>query len=202
MEFNRLCILDTETTDVYWNSCAPVQIAAIIVDVKGNELDRFNEKIKTTHAIAPDASAVHGIYEKDLRNCRKESVVLEDFCAWIVGNEVDCLLTYNGNAFDLPMLNMRCKHLNIDFKGFDLADDSYKKLDCKDDVMAAKKKDLYDLKSLGRKWKLTLVAEKLGFSTENAHDAFADVRMLRDVFFKLDPIVFPQHWKEKDSLVD
>lgn len=80
-EFDRLCILDLETTGVYWSSDAPVQIAAVIVDSQGNEIDSFNEKIKTTHAISPDASAVHGIYEKDLVNCRGEIAVLEDFCA-------------------------------------------------------------------------------------------------------------------------
>ena len=36
MEYNRICVLDTETTDRYWNTCAPVQIAAVICDSKGN----------------------------------------------------------------------------------------------------------------------------------------------------------------------
>jgi DNA polymerase III epsilon subunit-like protein len=80
MEYNRICVLDTETTSVYWNSAAPVQIAAIIVDRNGNIIDSFEEKIKTTHKIDPDASKVHGIFAKDLKNCRRESEVLTDFC--------------------------------------------------------------------------------------------------------------------------
>lgn len=81
------------------------------------------------------------------------------------------------------MLNERCKRLGIDFDGF--AGIGYNCFDAKNDVFEAKQKNLYGLKSLGRKWKLTLVAEKLGLNTENAHDACADVRMLKEIFFIL-----------------
>lgn len=80
MKYNKICVLDTETTSVYWNSAAPVQIAAVICDKDGNILDSFNERIKTTHKIEPGASKVHGIYAKDLVNCRSEREVLTDFC--------------------------------------------------------------------------------------------------------------------------
>lgn len=80
MKYKRIAVLDTETTNVYWNTAAPVQIAAVICDEKGNIIDSFNERIKTTHKIDPAASAVHGIYEKDLVGCRRESEVLLDFC--------------------------------------------------------------------------------------------------------------------------
>jgi len=195
-EYNRICILDTETTDIYWNTCAPVQIAAIICDGDGNVIDSFNERIKTTHQIAPDASAVHGIYAKDLVNCRKESEVLMSFCAWMKQQEVDLLLTYNGEAFDRRMLNCRCQKLNIPFKYFEK--ESFPGLDGYYDCIAeAKRRNLFGLKDkLGRKWRLTLVSEALGFSTENAHDALADVYMLKNCFFKVDPIIHPQDWKE------
>ena len=118
MKYNRIAVLDTETTSVYWNSAAPVQIAALICDGKGNIIDKFEEKIKTTHKIDPEASKVHGIYEEDLVNCRSEKDVLTDFCVWMKNQEVDCVLTYNGEAFDRPMLNQRCKVLNINYDFF------------------------------------------------------------------------------------
>ena len=199
MKYNRICVLDTETTDVYWNSCGPIQIAAEIVTADGEVIDTFNERIKTTHRISPEASLVHGIYAKDLENCRSESVVLMDFCEWMKQNEVDVVLTYNGEAFDRPMLNLRCQLLKIPFDYFEK--DKFPGLDCKTLVMEAKKKDLYGLgTALGRKWKLTLVANHLGFSTENAHDALADVEMLRKVFFKLDKDLHPEHWRECTDL--
>lgn len=201
MKYNRICVLDTETTDRYWNTCAPVQIAAVICDAQGNILDKFNERIKTTHTINPEASSVHGIYAKDLVNCRSEKAVLTDFCVWMKNQEVDCVLTYNGEAFDRRMLNKRCEVLNIPYDFFNKEKfpgiDGY--YNC---VLEAKHQNLFGLKDkLGRKWKLTLVAEILGFSTENAHDAFADVMMLKNIFWYLDPIVHPQNWGEGKKTV-
>ena len=199
MEYNRIAVLDTETTSVYWNSAAPVQIAALICDGKGNIIDKFEEKIKTTHKIDPEASKVHGIYEEDLVNCRSEKDVLTDFCVWMKNQEVDCVLTYNGEAFDRPMLNQRCKVLNINYDFFNKEKfpgiDGY--YDC---IQYAKKQNLWGLKDkLGRKWKLTLVADALGFSTENAHDAFPDVVMLKNIFFYVDPIIHPDNWSKSGT---
>lgn len=196
MKYNRICVLDTETTDRYWNTCAPVQIAAIICDNKGTIIDSFEEKIKTTHQIHPDASKVHGIYAKDLVKCRSEKEVLTDFCVWMKQQEVDCVLTYNGEAFDRPMLNERCKVLGINYDFFNKEKfpgiDGY--YDC---VQYAKKQNMWGLKDkLGRKWKLTLVAEALGFSSEGAHDALADVLMLKNIFFYVDPVVHPEKWNK------
>ena len=199
-KYNRICVLDTETTDKYWNSSAPVQIAALIVDNEGNIIDTFNEKIKTTHHITADASAVHGIYEEDLVNCRSERDVIFDFCGWMAGYQVDAVLTYNGEAFDRPMLNERCKHLKIDYDFFSKEKfpgiDGY--YDC---VIYAKRANLWGLKDfLGRKWRLSLVAECLGINNENAHDALADVTMLKDIFFKVDPVVHPNDWEGTNTL--
>lgn len=198
MKYNRIAVLDTETTSVYWNSAAPIQIAALICDNKGNIIDSFNERIKTTHKIDPEASKVNGIYAKDLVNCRRESEVLTDFCEWMKQNEVDVVLTYNGEAFDRPMLQCRVNELKIPFDYFDK--DKFPGFDAKELVFAAKKKGLFGLDELGRKWKLTLVAEKMGFNTEGAHDALVDVIMLKNVFFTLDPLINPDHWNSETSL--
>lgn len=197
--YERICFLDTETTTKYWNCAAPVQIAAIICDTDGNIIDKFEEKIKTSHRIDPDASAVHGIFAKDLIGCREESAVLFDFCAWMHNANVDCIITYNGEAFDRPMLNQRCKTLKVPFHFFEKENfpgiDGY--YDC---VAIAKKRNLWGLKDkLGRKWRLSLVAEILGFDTANAHDALADVIMLKNIFFKVDPIVHPERWTNNSA---
>ena len=194
MTYERICVLDLETTSVYVTSAAPVQIAAVICDNKGNIIDSFNERIKTTHKIEPDASAVHGIYEKDLVNCRSEKEVLMDFCEWMAQNKTDVVLTYNGESFDRPILQYRCEALHIPFDYFNK--DKFPGIDgYYDCIYLAKKQNLFGLKDkLGRKWKLTLVAEVLGFSSENAHDALADVMMLKNIFFKVDPLIHPDKW--------
>lgn len=197
--YKRICVLDTETTDRYWNTAAPVQIAAVICDQNGNVLDKFNERIKTTHKISPEASAVHGIYAKDLVNCRKEYDVLTEFCGWMKNWEVDCVLTYNGEAFDRRMLNARCQTLKIPYHYFEKENfpgiDGY--YDC---VLDAKRQNYMGLKDkLGRKWRLSLVAEILGIDNEGAHDAFEDVMMLKNVFWKIDPVVHPDRWNTQNS---
>ena len=192
--YHRICVLDTETTDRYWNSCGPIQIAALICDEKGNVLDSFNERIKTTHVIQPEASAVHGIYAKDLINCRSEKDVLTDFCVWMKQHDVDVCLTYNGEAFDRRMLNHRCEILGINYDYFNK--DKFPGIDgYYDCILDAKHANMWGLKDkLGRKWKLSLVAEALGFSNEGAHDALADVIMLKNIFFFADPQVHPDRW--------
>ena len=195
--YHRICVLDTETTSRFWNSAAPVQIAAIIVDDRGNVLDKFNERIRTSHKIDPGASAVNHIYAKDLVNCRTEAPVLTDFVAWIIGNKCDCLLSYNGRAFDLPMLNRRCKEVGLgNIKIFDKDDaEALPHIDGRDTVLAAKKTNLFGIGTcLGRKWKLTLISELLGINSDGAHDAFVDITRLKDVFFTLDPFVNPSRW--------
>ena len=199
INFNRICVLDTETTDKYWNSAAPVQIAAVICDKQGNILDSFNERIKTTHKISPDASAVHGIYAKDLIHCRSEIDVLSDFCVWLKNHNVDCILTYNGEAFDRRMLDARCKTLGIPYHYFEKENfpgiDGY--YDC---VIDAKRQNYLGLgDKLGRKWKLSLVAQHLNINNEDAHDALADVLMLKDIFWMLDPKIHPQRWAEQTT---
>lgn len=200
MPYHRICILDTETTSCYWNSAAPVQIAAIIVDDCGDIIDTFNERIRTTHKISPEASAVNHIFAKDLVNCRTEAPVLRDFAAWIIGNQSDCLRTYNGRTFDLPMLTNRynvCGLGDIASKLFDKnSKAALPHIDGKDTVAAAKKQNLFGIGTcLGRKWKLTLISELLNINTDKAHDALGDVTRLKDVFFALDPFVHPNDWR-------
>lgn len=196
-KFKRICVLDTETTDVYWSSAAPVQIAALILNEHGAILDSFNERIKTTHTIDPEASKVHGIYASDLVNCRQEAAVLSDLCVWMASWEVDAILTYNGETFDRPMLNCRVNYFKLPIDYFDAT--KFPGIDAKTDVMAAKKRDLFGLKGLGRRWKLTLVAEQLGFSSENAHDAMADILMLKNVWMTLDPLINPSDWVQEEA---
>ena len=113
--------------------------------------------------------------------------------------EVDCVLTYNGEAFDRRMLNARCEKLGIHYDYFNKEKfpgiDGY--YDC---ILDAKRKNMWGLKDkLGRKWKLSLVAEILGFDTTGAHDALADVLMLKNVFFFADPQVHPERWRNEET---
>ena len=150
MEFEnkRVMFFDLETTGVYWNYDAPVQIAAVIEENK-EIVDTFNTLVKTNVRIAPEASKVHGIYKKDLENAPLEKDALVDFISWVLGNEVDVIIGYNSKAFDLKMLSSRCEHFGLKniFDGETIQHyDGYY-----DRVKLAKQKNLFGLKCLGRR---------------------------------------------------
>lgn len=107
-------------------------------------------------------------------------------------NNVDVVLTYNGEAFDRRVLNLRCQILDVPFNYFNK--DKFPGIDGKEDVRLAKQQDLFHLKQLGRKWKLCYVANLMGFDNSHAHDALADVEMLRQIWFTLDPLIHPENW--------
>ena len=172
---------DFETTGCYWNFDAPVQIAAIC-EKDGEIIDSFNELCRTTVTISPQATKVHGITREMIKDKRGEAVVLRDFVKWIRNHNCDMLIGYNSKAFDLPMLEIRCAKFGIpgvsDIKHMD----GY--YTC---VKLAKDRNYYNLKTiLGRKWNLGAVAEVLGFSKDGAHDALTDVKMLRNIWNKVE----------------
>lgn len=113
--------------------------------------------------------------------------------------EVDCVLTYNGEAFDRRMLNARCETLGIHYDYFNK--DKFPGIDgYYDCIIDAKRQNLFGLKDkLGRKWRLSLVAEILGIDNEGAHDAMEDVIMLKKIFWKVDPLVHPERWKNDNN---
>ena len=200
LKYNKICFIDLETTGVYWNYSRPIQIAAVIFDGKGEVVEGFEEKIKTTWKIDPEASKVHHIYNSDLVNCRSEKEVLTDFMIWLKSWEVDCIIGYNSEAFDCPMLNERCKALRLaDGEYFFGKENHIARFDgFKDCVAIARKQNMFNLKEvLGRRWKLTLVADALKINTVHAHDALRDVEILKEVRFTLDPLIHPENWKNE-----
>ena len=77
-----------------------------------------------------------------------------DFCCWMKQQEVDVVLTYNGEAFDRPMLQLRVEKFGIPFDYFNK--DKFPGFDGAVDVREAKRRNLFGLKdALGpRKWNL------------------------------------------------
>ena len=64
----------------------------------------------------------------------------------------------------------------------------------------AKKMNYKDLGTkLGRKWRLSLVAEILGLDNDGAHDALEDVIMLKNIFWMVDPVIHPERWSDNSN---
>lgn len=170
---------DFETTGVT-SADAPIQVAGLICEEFGPILDTFNERIKTTRSINAAASAVHGITAADLADCRSERAVMADFISWVIGNGAQQVVGHNIKAFDLKMMSRRCEVLHLTNPFADM--DAY---DTRTLVTDAKKKDLFGLSALGRKWSLPATAEIMGISHENAHDALGDIITNKLIYDKL-----------------
>lgn len=170
---------DFETTGVT-SADAPIQVAGIICEEFGPIIDTFNERIRTTHRIRPEASAVHGIYKESLEGCRTEREVLADFATWVIGNGCEMVVGHNIKSFDLPMMTRRSElvHFINPFENLEV-------YDTRSLVSEAKKKKLCGLEALGRKWSLPATAAVLGILHDNAHDALGDVTTNKLIYDKL-----------------
>ena len=63
-------VFDTETTGI-WHKHEPVgvvQVAAILFDENGNEIEEFISLVHPERSIPRDASNIHGIRDKDVKN--------------------------------------------------------------------------------------------------------------------------------------
>ena len=63
-------VFDTETTGI-WHKHEPVgvvQVAAILFDENGNEIEEFISLVHPERSIPLDASSIHGISDKDVKN--------------------------------------------------------------------------------------------------------------------------------------
>ncbi|MEL6968805.1 MAG: 3'-5' exonuclease [Bacteroidota bacterium] len=98
---DKYVILDSETTGLKKNDVI-VQLA--VIDLNGNEL--FNSLIRPTKRkrISADATSIHGISMKDLKDQPSLSEVIDDFIL-AIGNKT--VLIYNAE-YDTRLLEQTC----------------------------------------------------------------------------------------------
>jgi DNA polymerase III epsilon subunit-like protein len=82
-------VFDTETTGI-WHKHEPVgvvQVAAILFDENGNEIEEFISLVHPERSIPLDASSIHGIRDKDVKNApsRREVAKRCDHCSRELG---------------------------------------------------------------------------------------------------------------------
>ena len=153
-------VFDLETTGVNVKKDRIVQIAAVKIDENFVELGRLVLDINPTVPIPQGASRVHGIYDKDVRNCKTFKGVADAVVLFFDGCD---LAGYNIITFDIPLLEaelQRCgRALNVSsVRVFD-AFAVFRKLE-----KGVKGKKLTDAFR-------HYCEEELG---DDAHDAFAD----------------------------
>lgn len=97
---NPLVFFDLETTGTNINSDRIVEICYLKVYPNGNEESK-TLRINPEMHIPEDSSAIHGIYDEDVKDCPTFKDVAKKIAADIEGCD---LAGFNSNRFDIPVL--------------------------------------------------------------------------------------------------
>lgn len=112
--------MDLETTGLSVSRDRIIQIGAVAIRSTKPVYSEFQATVFTDHPIHPRASAVTGLYQKDLIDGLSIQLALTQFWAWVklqVKEENDQLycLAYNGIAFDFQLLFFELSRHQLEF---------------------------------------------------------------------------------------
>ena len=110
-----LAVFDLETTGTAIGVDRIVGIAILKICPDGSE-EPFNRRVNPEMPIPPEASAVHGIYDKDVEREPPFGEVARSVAETLEGCD---LAGYNILKFDLPLLESEFKRVGIDFSSND-----------------------------------------------------------------------------------
>lgn len=147
------------------------------IDIETTGLSRKNNMIYLIGLLYFDLDQNTWILEQYFANSMdKEGLLLEEFISHI--SKFDNIITYNGNSFDLPFIDHRLKHHNINYsidktKSFDLYQ------------IIKQNKDYLNLENL----KLKTIEESLGFIREDKYSGYDCIGFYYDYIKSQDPIL-------------
>ena len=95
-----LVIFDIEATGINVGSDRIVEISLLKILPDGRQ-ENPTERINPGMPIPPEATAIHGIYDRDVADKPLFSAVAADLSQWLDGCDLG---GYNSNRFDVPML--------------------------------------------------------------------------------------------------
>ena len=166
---NDVVVFDFETTGLKLDgSDKIIEIGAVKVE-KGKITEKFECFVNPEMHIPLDASKVHGIYDKDVKDAFTYDQVLADFYKFTR----NCYLSgYNIKGFDMLFLQHFGKLSGYNFDNPLL------------DIYPLAQKLVVGVKN----YKLGTIAEKLGVLLDNAHRAVYDTIATAEVMIKLSEI--------------
>jgi superfamily I DNA/RNA helicase len=164
--FNTFTAIDLETTDNDTNKAEIVEIAAVRVR-EGVIIETFNSLVKPRAAIAPGATATHGLRATDVALAPRFEDIWPKFRAFC-GDDV--IVAHNGYEFDFRILQRMSHAIG---KRFDL---------CTYDTLPLAR-DLYPTSR-----KLVDIARTFGIETGRSHRALDDTLALAKIVLALDEV--------------
>ncbi len=111
---NPIVFLDLETTGINVTKDKIVEIALIKVFPNGKEEEK-TYRVNPGVPIPKEASAIHKIYDEDVKDCPTFKELAKEIASFIEGSD---LAGYNSNKFDIPLLaeEFLRADVNIDLK--------------------------------------------------------------------------------------
>ncbi|MDR3252278.1 MAG: 3'-5' exonuclease [Tannerella sp.] len=106
---NPLVIFDLETTGINITNDRIVEISYLKVSPDGKEESK-TRRINPDMPIPPEATAVHGITDEDVKDCPRFKDIAKSLAAQIEGCD---LAGFNSNRFDIPLLAEEFLRANI-----------------------------------------------------------------------------------------
>jgi DNA polymerase III subunit epsilon len=159
---NPLIFLDLETTGINVASDRIVEIALLKIHPDGKE-DEKQLRINPEMPIPENASRIHGIYDKDVKDCPTFREVAKTLAHFVEGCD---LAGFNSNRFDIPLLAEEFLRAGVDV---DLKRRKFI------DVQAIFHK--MEKRTLGAAYKLYC-----NKNLEDAHSAMVDTKATYEVF--------------------
>ncbi|MCH4896929.1 MAG: exonuclease domain-containing protein [Marinifilaceae bacterium] len=158
---NPIAFFDLETTGINISKDRIVEISIIKVNPNGEEVEQTYRVNPEMH-IPEEASAVHGIYDEDIKDCPTFKEIGKTVAKFIEGCDLG---GFNSNKFDIPLLAEEFLRVGVDI---DL-----------------RKRHFVDVQNIFHKMeKRTLVAAYKFYcdkDLEGAHSANADTRATYEV---------------------
>lgn len=156
-----IVFFDLETTGVNAIHDRIVEISYIKVFPDGNEESK-TLRINPERHIPEQSSAIHGIYDEDVKDCPTFKQVARDIAAIFVNSDI---AGFNSNYFDVPMLVEEMLRAGIDF-----------------DITKCR---LIDVQNIYHKLEQRTLSAAYKFycgkNLEDAHSAQADIRATYEV---------------------
>lgn len=180
LPFETVCI-DIETTDLNSTTGSIIQIGAIMLDKRFNEIDSFNSYVKPLDSHRnSDAMRVNNISEETLSTAptlQEVLILFESFAQTNVEEKNKAVLASWPSHFDIPFLKKQYGKIKRQWP-FD-----YRSLDLKSIATWEMSKKDIDLQTSSH---LSDYVEKLNLKIKGTtHDALSDIRASVDILQEL-----------------
>ena len=183
---NPLIFLDLETTGINVSTDRIVEIALLKVFPDGREEEKL-QRINPGMPIPPQSSAIHGIYDEDVKDAPLFKEVAKIYAKFIEGCD---LAGFNSTRFDIPLLTEEFLRVDID--------------------LDLKKHKFVDVQIIYHRMEKRTLAAAYKFylmkDLENAHSAMADTKatyeVLKAQIERYDGVEFDDHGAKSKPVIN